>query len=474
MAQWLKYGMLLLLAGLAAPAWGQTCPTLIFPAPDSRDVPVDSPISWTSPGDNITGFIVSIGTTEGGVDILTNRTSSPITGYTPELGLPEDRWIYVSFILIRVDGSQIECPGFRFRTAPFDRPPGCTRLTTPRNGAEEVALGEELRWEYAPRATGYYVEVTAQGEVVYSNDVRNVLFVNPPGLWPSSTELTVTVTPYNRLGTNPTPCPPERFTTGASRIDCDPHRPAITSVPEVVGLCSDQGYADLTATEVADGYNWYRIGPDGQETLLSSERQIQLAETGPYRLEVYNRVGSINEFTLCSSYRDFRVVDAGLPAIGNIQVERDADGLNILVQTEGNLPYEYSLSPDTGFQDSPYFQGLPLQAYTVYVRDPFGCGMTEQEVARNLSPADFPAFFTPNSDGINDFWKFEPPPDLSDAYVETIRIFDRYGNFLAQLGSDSPGWDGNFNGRPLPPSVYWFEAVSLRQEVIRGYFALKR
>ncbi|HSG05681.1 MAG TPA: T9SS type B sorting domain-containing protein, partial [Nitrospiria bacterium] len=332
----------------------------------------------------------------------------------------------------------------------------------------------EIRWDYAPRASGYRVTVSAQGAVLYSNDVENLLSVNPPGLWPSNTELTVTVTPYNRLGPSPTPCPPERFTTGASSVDCEPHRPAITSVPAVVGLCQDRGYAHLTVTEVADGYNWYRIGPDGQESLVGSGRQIQLAETGPHRLEVYNRVGSINEYTLCSSYRDFEVVLTDEPVIRNVQVERDADGLNILVQAGGSIDYEYSLSPDAGFQDSPYFTGLPLQGYTVYVRDPFGCGTTEQEVARNLSPADFPAFFTPNSDGINDLWKFEPPPDLSDAYVETIRIFDRYGNFLAQLDGRSQGWDGNFNGRPLPPSVYWFEAVSLRRELIRGYFALKR
>ena len=474
MKKWLTYSFLAVLATLAARVQGQNCPSLIYPAQEAQDIPVDAAISWTSPGDNITGFIVSIGTTPGGVDILTNRTSSPITGYTPELGLPEDRWIYISFILIRVDGSQISCPGFRFRTAPFDRPPGCTRLTVPRNGADEVALSEELRWSYTPRATGYRVTVESQGQVLYTNDVGNVLSVNPPGQWPANTELTVTITPYNRLGPSPGPCAPDRFTTGASSIDCEPHRPAITSVPEEVGLCQDSGYADLIVGEIADGYNWFRLGPDGQETLISSGRQIQLSETGLYRLEVYNHVGSINEGVNCSTFRDFRVLEANPPVITDVSVNRDADGLNILVQTAGNQGYEYSLSPDSGFQDSPYFSSLPLQGYTVYVRDPFGCEITEQQVARNLSPADFPAFFTPNSDGINDFWKFEPPPDLSEAYVETIRIFDRYGNFLAQVSGDSPGWDGNFNGRPLPSTVYWFEAISLRSEVIRGYFALKR
>ena len=45
MRQVLTYVFLLLLAALAGPARGQTCPTLIFPAPDSQNVPVDSPIS---------------------------------------------------------------------------------------------------------------------------------------------------------------------------------------------------------------------------------------------------------------------------------------------------------------------------------------------------------------------------------------------------------------------------------------------
>ena len=98
----------------------------------------------------------------------------------------------------------------------------------------------------------------------------------------------------------------------------------------------------------------------------------------------------------------------------------------------------------------------------------------EALLSRRLSAADFPRFFTPNNDGYNDFWRYEPPEDLQDARLASLEIFDRYGNLLVQLDPEAQGWDGQLNGRPLPSSVYWFHAVSLQQEVVKGYFALKR
>ena len=38
-----------------------------------------------------------------------------------------------------------------------------------------------------------------------------------------------------------------------------------------------------------------------------------------------------------------------------------------------------------------------------------------------------------------------------------IYIFDRFGKLLKQISpSLGPGWDGNYNGNPLPSSDYWF------------------
>lgn len=80
-----------------------------------------------------------------------------------------------------------------------------------------------------------------------------------------------------------------------------------------------------------------------------------------------------------------------------------------------------------------------------------------------------PKFFTPNGDGVNDIW--EVAGIKNQNYI--IYIYDRYGKLLKTLGYNV-GWDGNYNGRPLPSSDYWFELVSDRGVNIKGHFSLKR
>ena len=93
---------------------------------------------------------------------------------------------------------------------------------------------------------------------------------------------------------------------------------------------------------------------------------------------------------------------------------------------------------------------------------------------QDLTLEGFPKFFTPNGDGINDFWQYIPPASLGEVNLDTIHIFDRYGVLLAQIDPSSLGWDGNFNGQPLPSSDYWFKAISSDSQKLQGHFALKR
>ncbi|MDX1328699.1 MAG: T9SS type B sorting domain-containing protein, partial [Arenibacter sp.] len=52
---------------------------------------------------------------------------------------------------------------------------------------------------------------------------------------------------------------------------------------------------------------------------------------------------------------------------------------------------------------------------------------------------------------------------------------------LKQLDVNSAGWDGTFNGRPMPSSDYWFkmeysqdEGGMLVAKMVRSHFTLKR
>ena len=55
-----------------------------------------------------------------------------------------------------------------------------------------------------------------------------------------------------------------------------------------------------------------------------------------------------------------------------------------------------------------------------------------------------------------------------------IYIFDRYGKLLKELSYNSLGWDGTYNGNPMPTSDYWFYIELSDNRIFRGHFTLKR
>jgi gliding motility-associated-like protein len=85
-----------------------------------------------------------------------------------------------------------------------------------------------------------------------------------------------------------------------------------------------------------------------------------------------------------------------------------------------------------------------------------------------------PKFFTPNGDGFNETWNIIGLPVQNKS---VIYIFDRYGKLLKELDPNGPGWDGTYNGYPLPSDDYWFSIAYTENNVAREYrshFSLKR
>ena len=78
----------------------------------------------------------------------------------------------------------------------------------------------------------------------------------------------------------------------------------------------------------------------------------------------------------------------------------------------------------------------------------------------------FPNAFTPNFDGINDYFH---PMDAGDVeVVRVMRVFDRWGNMVFEatdfLPNDiSNAWDGTFRGKAMDMGVYvWFADLVFR------------
>lgn len=55
-----------------------------------------------------------------------------------------------------------------------------------------------------------------------------------------------------------------------------------------------------------------------------------------------------------------------------------------------------------------------------------------------------------------------------------IYLFDRYGKLIKQMSPLSDGWDGTFNGAPLPSDDYWYTVKFEDGREAKGHFSLKR
>ncbi|TGD58082.1 T9SS type B sorting domain-containing protein [Flavobacterium humi] len=146
------------------------------------------------------------------------------------------------------------------------------------------------------------------------------------------------------------------------------------------------------------------------------------------------------------------------------------DNNSITVNTSGIGDYQYSLDDANGpFQDSNVFSNVAAGIHIIYVRDTKGCGTSEKQV--NVLGA--PQFFTPNGDGIHDFWNIKGLNAASDAKT-VIFIFNRYGKLLKQISPTGKGWDGTFGGTALPADDYWYTIQFENGRSAKGNFTLKR
>lgn len=449
------------------------CPKIDNPVNGDTDVPVDTQVSWNVVG-GIDGYSVSLGTTEGGSDILNSRSAALVNFLTPVVGLPDNTEIFVTISLFLDDGTFITCPSEKFTTVDVMTPPNCTTLNQPLPGAEDVNSGEELVWDYAPTATGYKLSigVTEMGEeLLAETDIGNNLSYRPVENLPLNTRLFITITPYNENG-DAQSCSFQTFTTGASNIDCDQFRPE-TNMPEVIGLCKGSSTVIVSTDDRAQGFRWYRI-EEGSEVLFSEEEAVTISAVGEYRYEAYNSVSLFGDTSECTRIHSFSVVDSEIATIEEVKAERGRFGINIEVITSGIGNYEYALDTIEGpYTDSAIFTSIAEGNHNIFVRDKNGCGISEYFFVQSIARKDFPVFFTPNNDGINDYWQFTPMNGVI-ANLKMIFIFDRYGNLLSQLVPESIGWDGTVNGKAMPSSTYWYKATSVYDETIEGYFALKR
>ena len=151
----------------------------------------------------------------------------------------------------------------------------------------------------------------------------------------------------------------------------------------------------------------------------------------------------------------------------------DAFSENQVVTITATAPGDYLYQLDSGpFQDNPVFEYVSLGNHSITVKDKNGCSLpiTRSDVL----VVNYPKYFTPNNDGFHDTWNIFSLEEQSNF---RILIFDRYGKFLKELRPKSVGWDGMYNGHPMPANDYWFSVEYAEQnipKIFKSHFSLKR
>ena len=82
-----------------------------------------------------------------------------------------------------------------------------------------------------------------------------------------------------------------------------------------------------------------------------------------------------------------------------------------------------------------------------------GCSDTDQVFIKVLKMPWIPNTFTPNNDGINDYWEIKYMEDYKQNHVQ---VFTRTGQLVFESRGIYKAWDGTKKGKPLPVDVYYY------------------
>lgn len=237
------------------------------------------------------------------------------------------------------------------------------------------------------------------------------------------------------------------------------------------GNLVSQASIDAGLAESDYDFDWYN-GFDAlpaNRIIEGNGRLFTTAVPGAYSVKITNVTNS----ALCSTIANFTVentlVPSSLKGEPTELIGFGVDNTITAIATPQSADFEYMLNNE-GWQQDPVFRNVLDGIHTLSVRNRFGCG----EISTSVVITDYPKYFTPNGDGYHDYWNIGGRVGV-DAL--NVYIFDRAGKLIKDLTNNQSGWDGTYQGRPLPSDDYWFKVIYSKNGTTGEYtnhFTLKR
>lgn len=220
---------------------------------------------------------------------------------------------------------------------------------------------------------------------------------------------------------------------------------------ENIGICNGAS-AVLQADTGYASYLW---------NTGSVNDSITVATQGTYSVVIENSDG-------CTKTKTFTVVVSEIAIIQNIIINGFDEENSVEIIFTGNGNYLFSLD-GVNYQTSPVFTNVNSGEHTAFVLDQNQCGIA----TRNFIMVSIPKYFTPNGDGIHEYWNIKGiNPGTNER--STVSVFNRFGKLIKQFLAVGQGWDGTLNDKQLPADDYWYVIQLDNGQTIRGHFTLKR
>lgn len=199
-------------------------------------------------------------------------------------------------------------------------------------------------------------------------------------------------------------------------------------------------------------------------------------EAGVYRVFIRDRKGCVRSVEVEISQNEALQVDAGADQVVCL-------GCEAIVETTikplgATVTYTWT-STDPTFVDpgTSGFRVMPPgeTVYTITVQDTLGCKATDEVILTtdDYRPIYVPTAFSPNNDGINDY--FTVYGNRATRNIELLEIYDRWGSKIFErknimINEPLIGWDGTKQGEVLDPGTFVYLAkVRFVDDVVRIY-----
>jgi gliding motility-associated-like protein len=230
------------------------------------------------------------------------------------------------------------------------------------------------------------------------------------------------------------------------------------SVDANTSLVADAGndtivcLGDQISLNGTGGTFFYWWPEEGLSNPTISNPVAMVTELITYVLTTTEPGGCISKDSITLSVHPDLGIDAG-------QDTTVAKGQSITLHASGGPFVSYQWVPEEGL-DNPTSQSptvIVTQDITYHVIGATSTGCQESDSISISTASGFVIYsgFTPNGDGINDFWDI----DFAEYYPNIIvMVYDRWGRqvFFSEGYSSDKRWDGKFKGKDVPAGTYYY------------------